>query len=74
MKGYLTAREAAHQLGVEYFAFLKRCRVGTFPSQRVGRAVLIKQSDLDRALDASRQNMDVTTGKVLLPVNQERGG
>jgi excisionase family DNA binding protein len=46
MKGYLTTEEAARRLGISARRVLALIQSGSLPSSRLGRAHVIKETDL----------------------------
>lgn len=51
MEDYVSAREAAKELGLTYHALLARVRKGQIKAERVGWAVLIHQDEVKRVRD-----------------------
>lgn len=48
MRGYITAREAASELGMNYHTFLARVRRGKIKAKRFGWVIMIPVNEVKR--------------------------
>ena len=71
LHGYITAVDAAKRAGLQYHTFMARVRKGWVKYRKEGPAVFINTRDLDRAINASRQDMGSAAGEILLHLNEE---
>ena len=72
MQKYVSAKEAASQLGLKYITLLARVRRGKIKCKRVGWSVLISVTEVERIKqDDHLKTVAKSAGQVLLPLNKE---
>lgn len=59
MDEYLTAKEAAAELGLKYHTFMSRCRRNRIPCVRKGWAVFVKKSDVERVRENGHRDSNL---------------
>jgi excisionase family DNA binding protein len=48
MKNFLTPKEAAHELGINYPALLARIRKGTIKAEKFGWALMVPKKEISK--------------------------
>lgn len=59
MDEFLTAKEAAAELGLKYHTFMSRCRRGRIPIVRRGWAVFIRKEDVQRVRENGHRDSNL---------------